>query len=82
MNKKLFYTYVQYIYFVILLLVVYQVLFCNIVYCDDGSINSTTNFIETFNLADQDQSLNNEEVSANCSTVFSSYKDIARRRIY
>jgi hypothetical protein len=80
-NYSIYAQYVYFIYFLFLLLVIYQLLFCNIVYCD-GSINSTTNFIEIVNLTDQDQISYNEEINVNCSTVFTRYQDIARRRFY
>lgn len=55
--------------------------FGGIVYCDDGSINSTSVLFDRFDLQEPNEnSIYNE--TANCSSVFYHYQYIAKRKIY
>lgn len=95
MNKNYYYNQTIYFYllfllifYLVILLIINQLLYGSVIYCDN-SINSSTNIIESFNLEDQVQSqaqanstINEEDININCSTIFTSYRDIVRRKLF
>jgi hypothetical protein len=90
MNKNYFSINLQFLFslfvlilFLFVFLIFYQLFFGSVILCDDGSINSASNIVETINLDEDVSDQNsNEDLNANCSTVFISYQEIIRRRIY
>jgi ABC-type protease/lipase transport system fused ATPase/permease subunit len=86
MNKNYFSINLQFLFslfvlilFLFVFLIFYILFFGSVILCDDGSINSASNIVETINLDEDANHQNNEHLNANCSTVF---QEMIRRRLY
>lgn len=81
-NYYIEYFYIIFLYIIIALIVIQC--FGEVIYCDNGSINSTDILLDRFDLQEQIHYPNssNEDETANCSSVFSHYQHIAKRRFF
>jgi hypothetical protein len=83
MNNKYYNLYLQYLRFfsslallLIINLIITQLIFGSITYCE-GSADSFTFLVENPTI-----NRDNGDINANCSTVFTSYHEMVRRKLY
>jgi hypothetical protein len=85
MTKKRNNNYIEYIYIILifsLVLAIINLFFGEVIYCDDGSINSTNVLLGELDLQEHSNTNDNDTININCLSVFDHYRNVVKRKIF